>query len=47
MARHAKARPNEARAWLLGEMARRPVKVAMIAQAAKTARIALGAALLR
>jgi transposase len=40
MARHAKARPNEARAWLLGVMARRPVKVAMIAQAAKTARIA-------
>jgi transposase len=40
MARHAKARPSEARAWLLGVMARRPVKVAMVAQAAKTARIA-------
>jgi transposase len=40
MARHAKAKPSEARAWLLGVMARRPVKVAMIAQAAKTARIA-------
>lgn len=40
MARHAVAKPSEARAWLLGVMARRPVKVAMVAQAAKTARIA-------
>ena len=40
MARHAKAKPSEARAWLLGVMARRPVKVAMVAQAAKNARIA-------
>lgn len=39
-ARHAKARPNQANAWLLGVMARRPAKVAMVAQAAKTARIA-------
>jgi transposase len=40
MARHTKAKPREARAWLLGVMARRPVKVAMVAQAAKNARIA-------
>ena len=40
MARHAKAKPSDARAWLLGIMARRPVKVAMVAQAAKNARIA-------
>lgn len=40
MARHAKAKPNEAHRWLLGVMARRPVKLAMVAQAAKTARIA-------
>jgi transposase len=40
MARRTKAKPSEARAWLLGVMARRPVKVAMVAQAAKTARIA-------
>ena len=40
MARHAKARPSEACAWLRGVMTRRPVKVAMVAQAAKTARIA-------
>jgi transposase len=40
MARHAKAKPSEASRWLLGVMARRPVKVAMVAQAAKTARIA-------
>jgi transposase len=40
MARHAKAKPDRARAWLLGVMARRPVKVAMVAQAAKNARIA-------
>jgi transposase len=40
MARHAKAKPTEARAWLLGVMTRRPVKVAMVAQAAKNARTA-------
>jgi transposase len=40
MARHARARPCEANAWLNGVIARRPVKVAMVAQAAKTARIA-------
>ena len=40
MARQAKARQDTARAWLHGIMARRPVKVAMVAQAAKTARIA-------
>jgi transposase len=40
MARHAKAKPSGASRWLLGVMTRRPVKVAMVAQAAKTARIA-------
>ena len=40
MARHTKAKPRQPRAWLLGVMARRPVKVAMVAQAAKNARIA-------
>lgn len=40
MACHAKAKPGEAQAWLRGVMARRPVKVAMVPQAAKTARIA-------
>ena len=40
LARHAKAKPCEANAWLNGVIARRPVKVAMVAQAAKTARIA-------
>jgi transposase len=40
MARHAKAKPTEARAWLIGVMTRRPVKVAMVAQAAKNARTA-------
>lgn len=40
MARQAKLKPRPDRAWLLGVMARRPVKVAMVAQAAKTARIA-------
>jgi transposase len=40
MARQAKAKPKAQCAWLLGVMARRPVKVAMVAQAAKTARIA-------
>jgi transposase len=38
--RQAKARPPKASAWLRGLMARRPVKVAVVAQAAKTARIA-------
>jgi transposase len=36
----AQAKPRPAQDWLLGVMARRPVKVAMVAQAAKTARIA-------
>ena len=40
MARHAQIKPGEAQTWLHGIMARRPVKVAMVAQAAKTARIA-------
>jgi transposase len=40
LARRAKAKPGQAQAWLLGVMARRPVKVATVAQAAKTARIA-------
>lgn len=37
--RHARARPDKASPWLTGLLARRPVKVAVIAQAAKTARI--------
>lgn len=38
--RHARARPDKAGPWLTGVLARRPVKVATVAQAAKTARIA-------
>jgi transposase len=37
--RHARAKPEKAGKWLNGILARRPVKVATIAQAAKTARI--------
>lgn len=37
---HARARPEKASPWLKGVLARRPVKVAVVAQAAKTARIA-------
>ena len=37
--RQARARPEKASPWLTGLLARRPVKVAVIAQAAKTARI--------
>lgn len=37
--RQARARPDRASPWLNGLLARRPVKVAVIAQAAKTARI--------
>jgi transposase len=37
--RQAKAKPQRA-AWQRGILARRPVKVAVVAQAAKTARIA-------
>ena len=37
---HARAKPDKASPWLRGLLARRPVKVAVIAQAAKTARIA-------
>ncbi|MGA7807190.1 IS110 family transposase [Bradyrhizobium sp.] len=40
LARRAKARPNPADPWLHGIIARRPFKVATVAQAAKTARIA-------
>jgi transposase len=45
LARRAKAKPNpakpnQANAWLHGIIARRPFKVATVAQAAKTARIA-------
>ena len=40
LARRAKAKPNPANVWLNGVMARRPVKVATVAQAAKTVRIA-------
>ena len=38
--RHAGARPDKAGPWLTGILVRRPVKVATVAQAAKTARIA-------
>jgi transposase len=37
--RHARLKPEKASPWLNGILARRPVKVAVIAQAAKTARI--------
>jgi transposase len=37
--RHARAKPEKASPWLNGILARRPVKVAVVAQAAKTARI--------
>ncbi len=37
--RQARARPDKASPWLNGLLARRPAKVAIIAQAAKTARI--------
>jgi transposase len=37
---HARTRPEKASPWLKGVLARRPVKVAVVAQAAKTARIA-------
>ena len=40
LARRAKAKPNPANVWLHGVIARRPFKVATVAQAAKTARIA-------
>jgi len=36
----ARAKPDKASPWLRGVLARRPVKVAVVAQAAKTARIA-------
>jgi transposase len=36
--RHARHKPDKASAWLTGLLARRPVKVAVVAQAAKTAR---------
>jgi transposase len=38
--RQVKARPDKGSAWIKGVMGRRPAKVATIAQAAKTARIA-------
>jgi transposase len=38
--RHAGSKPDKAGPWLSGLLARRPVKVATVAQAAKTARIA-------
>jgi transposase len=37
--RHARTKPDKASPWLKGVLARRPVKVAVVAQAAKTARI--------
>ena len=37
--RHVRARPEKGSAWINGLLARRPVKVAVVAQAAKTARI--------
>jgi transposase len=38
--RHMRAKPEKQTAWVGGILARRPVKVAVVAQAAKTARIA-------
>jgi transposase len=38
--RNARAKPERATAWRRGILARRPMKVAVLAQAAKTARIA-------
>lgn len=40
LARRAKVKPDQASPWLAGVMARRPIKVATVAQAARTARIA-------
>ena len=37
--RHVRAKPEKGSAWVRGVLARRPVKVAVVAQAAKTARI--------
>ncbi len=37
--RHVRTRPDKGSPWIRGVLARRPVKVAVIAQAAKTARI--------
>lgn len=37
--RHVRARPEKGSPWIRGVLARRPVKVAVVAQAAKTARI--------
>jgi transposase len=37
--RHVRAKPDKASPWIRGVLARRPVKVAVVAQAAKTARI--------
>ena len=38
--RQVRAKPRRGTAWIHGILARRPVKVAVVAQAAKTARIA-------
>jgi transposase len=38
--RQMKAKPERAMPWIRGILARRPIKVAVVAQAAKTARIA-------
>jgi transposase len=40
LVRQSRARPQRTGPWLLGLLARRPVKVAIVAQAAKSARIA-------
>lgn len=37
--RHARAKPDKASPWITGLLARRPVKVVVVARAAKTARI--------
>lgn len=37
--RHVRAKPERGSAWITGLLARRPVRVAVVAQAAKTARI--------
>jgi transposase len=40
LVRQSRVRPHRTRPWLKGLLGRRPVKVAIVAQAAKSARIA-------
>ena len=37
--RHLRAKPDKGSKWIRGVLARRPVRVAVVAQAAKSARI--------